>query len=405
MDTDATVNIYYADNITETHLKVIENFNKEYLNRYKVIPINLPFEKFSTNERKELLARSFRSKSDRIDVFAVDYIWVYRFAKWAEPLGKYFSTIQRNDLIKYAMESCYVNGDLMAMPLKIDLGVMYYRKDILQQINGFENLEEKLQNSITWKDFIKLNKEIPTENNPFYIFPADDYEGLVCSYIESILNQDRNFFDGDTIDLEAEEARRALNLLVDLVNTYETTPAKVTAFKEFTSHEYFIENNGFFLRSWPTFIYDYNFYFSDEGEKKDFGIAPLPHFEGTKPAAIFGGWNLMISKYSKNKNAAAVFIDYMLREENQKLFFDEGGSLPVVKSIYENPNSVADYDLLKFYEKQFAYGVYRPFLKDYTRISDIISYYVNKAIKSEITVEEALAEANKLINSDKVIIH
>jgi multiple sugar transport system substrate-binding protein len=31
-----------------------------------------PFQKFSTNERKELLTRSLRSKSDRIDIFSVD---------------------------------------------------------------------------------------------------------------------------------------------------------------------------------------------------------------------------------------------------------------------------------------------------------------------------------------------
>lgn len=352
-----------------------------------------------------MLARSFRSKSDRIDVFAVDYIWVYRFAKWAEPLGKYFSTIQRSDLIRYAMESCYVNGDLMAMPLKIDIGVMYYRKDILAQFPDYGELEIKLKNSITWKDFIDLKKKISKKNNPFYIFPADNYEGLVCSYIESILNQNRDFFKKDSINLEAEEPRRALELYVNLVNRYKTTPENVTVFKEFTSHEYYVKNNGFFLRSWPTFQYDYNYYFKDDQSEKEFEIVPLPHFEGTEPAAIFGGWNLMISKYSKNKNGAAAFIEFMLREENQKLFFEEGGSLPVVKSIYTEENSVSDYELLKFYEDQFSNGVYRPFLKDYTRISDIISYYVNKAILEEISIDDALAQANKLIHSDKVIIN
>ena len=74
--------IYFADNISIAHQALIDRFNLEYKNKIKVIPINLPFTKFSTNERNELLARTLRSNSSRIDVFSVDLIWVPRFAIW-----------------------------------------------------------------------------------------------------------------------------------------------------------------------------------------------------------------------------------------------------------------------------------------------------------------------------------
>ncbi len=64
---------------------------KNYKGKIKVEAINLPFIKFSTNERKELLTRSLRSKSDKLDVFTIDLIWSSRFAKWAEPLDKYIT--------------------------------------------------------------------------------------------------------------------------------------------------------------------------------------------------------------------------------------------------------------------------------------------------------------------------
>ena len=83
--------LYYVDNISKAHQSVIDGFNKEYKNRIEVIPVNIPFEKFTTNERKELLARSLRSHSDRIDIFAVDLIWGARFAKWAYPLNSFFN--------------------------------------------------------------------------------------------------------------------------------------------------------------------------------------------------------------------------------------------------------------------------------------------------------------------------
>jgi len=43
------------------------------------------------------------------------------------------------------------------------------------------------------------------------------------------------------------------------------------------------------------------------------------------------------------------------------------------------------------------------FIEGYTNVSDILSYYLNMAIKKEITVDEALSEATKKIN-EKVIL-
>jgi multiple sugar transport system substrate-binding protein len=108
--------IYYVDNISSAHKKVIARFNEKYKGQIEVEAIDLSFDKFSTNERKELLARYLRSKSDRIDVFAVDQIWVPRFAKWGIPLEKLISPNQKNDLLDKALESCYYEGNLVAVP-------------------------------------------------------------------------------------------------------------------------------------------------------------------------------------------------------------------------------------------------------------------------------------------------
>ncbi|MCL5020807.1 MAG: extracellular solute-binding protein, partial [Bacteroidetes bacterium] len=125
--------IAFADNISLAHQKVIDLFNKEHMGRIKVVPVNLPFSKFSTDDRKELLARYFRSKSDRIDVFSVDQIWVPRFARWCVPLDKYIPNDQIGLLTKYATQSCYLKGDLVAAPLYLDIALMFYRKDLLQK--------------------------------------------------------------------------------------------------------------------------------------------------------------------------------------------------------------------------------------------------------------------------------
>ena len=62
------------------------------------------------------------------------------------------------------------------------------------------------------------------------------------------------------------------------------------------------------------------------------------------------------------------------------------------------------YPELEYYHKLLQYGFHRPFLENYTKISDVISYYVNQAIEKKITVDEALARARAVIQADQVVI-
>jgi len=396
--------IYFADNISSAHTELIAKFNHEYATKIEVVPINLPFSKFSTNERKELLARTLRGKSDRIDIFAVDLIWVPRFARWAEPLDLYFPSMERDKILEPAMESCYSNGNLVAMPLYIDVGLMYYRDDILQTFPDYTQLQKKIANSITWEDFLNLSSRLKKKNSYAYLFPADNFEGLVCSYLELFYGQNQSDFKGDTINLNTPIALKALNLLVDLVNNYGFVPKEVDSFDEFQCYLYALENDVPFFRGWPGLKQQY--YGKIRNYKKIDGIkvAPLPHFKGIKSSPVFGGWNLMIPNYSNKKSAAVEFIRFVLKNENQLILYEKSGFLPVSKHVYSDSANPLVASELKFFRKQLDRGFHRPFLADYTKISDIISFFVHRAIKSELPAEEALIEATRLINSNQVLI-
>ncbi len=395
------IEIHYADAITPAHQSLINKFNAKYEGRIKVVPIDLPFTKFSTNERKELLARALRSKSEKIDIFAVDIVWGYRFAKWAENLTPHFSQDLLDKIIEPIFPTCYFNDSLIAFPHTIDQGTLYYREDILKTLPDSETILSKVQESISWEDLIALGLRLQKEYPNFYLFPASDYEGLICSFSELLLNLDRDYFQNKTIDLTKPEAVKALKTLQNFIHTYQITPKVVTGFTEFPCHEFYLANDGVFLRSWPTFISEhFNIYGNLDPEV--IKRAPLPHFEGTKPASVFGGWNLMVSKFSNNKPEVIEFIKFLLQHESQKELFEVNGSLPVLKSVYNDP-TVENSNVLKFYKSQFEFGVHRPLLEDYTRISDIISYFVHHTLTGEISVENALTQATKMINSNEVI--
>ena len=396
--------IYFADNISSAHRKVIEKFNEKYKGQIKVVAINLPFEKFSTNERKELLARYLRSKSERIDVFSVDQIWVPRFAKWVMPLDKVLNETQKKSLLNYAMQSCIYNDTIVAIPLYIDLSVLFYNKEYLKKLPDYSSIKKKLENSITWRDLINLNDRLANSGRPFYVFQADDFEGLICNYCELLKNQNKSIVTNDSLYVVTPEAKKSLQLLVDLVNKYKASPKEVLQFKENDSYSFFMEHNGIFLRGWSSFLNLHKSLYDDTEAYENLGIAPTPHFEGTEKSSVFGGWNLMISKFSQNIPEAITFVKYLISEEAQKIMYEEGGYLPINTKIYADTGYVNQFPNLKFYQKMLTQGFHRPFLKNYTNISDILSYYLHLAIKQELSVDEALSRATEKANTQTILI-
>ncbi len=401
-ETDEVERIYFADNISAAHRKVIEAFNNQHRGRLEVVPIDLPFTKFSTNERKQLLIRALRSKNSRIDVFAVDIFWIPRFAKWSEPLTQYFTPQELNGIMSYALESCYHDSELVAMPLYLDIGVMYYRRDLLQNLPDFAALEQQLKQSITWEDFIKLHQQMPTNGRPFYLFPSDNYEGLMCSFIETLAGQQLAVSSGD-FALDSPQAQRGLSLLVDLVQKYQITPIAVTEFREVDAYQYALENDALFFRGWPGNLKPYLTSFEEKVENID--VAALPHFKGQKPVAVFGGWNLMIASTSTKKAAALEFLKFVASPQTQKLIYNEMGYLPTNDAVYQDSAFVAHHPELRFYREYLQCGFHRPAREEYTKISDIVSYYARRAIRREISVNEALRQAVEHINLNKVLVY
>ncbi len=364
------VEITFADNISRAYQEVIDLFNKEHEGRIKVIPVNLPFTKFSTDDRKELLARYFRSKSDRIDVFSVDQIWVPRFAGWCVPLDDYLPDEKVAPLNYYAARSCYLNGSLIAAPLYLDIAVMFYRKDLIRSLPDGEYWTHRLENSVTWDELFKLHSKTGNLPGPFFIYQADDYEGLVCIYTELLANMHRQILENGVLQLETPEAEKALQFLVDLVGKYRISPEQVSRFKEDVSYDFFLKNDGMFIRGWPGFARDDRLKGEYPEQYSQCVPAPLPHLVGSQPAYVFGGWNLMISKFSTKIPESVEFVRFLLGKQSQEIMYAVGGCLPTSTSVYADSSFVKKNPALAFYEGLFKYGVYRPFSEKYTGISE-----------------------------------
>ncbi len=394
------VKITFADDITPSYRKVIAMFNEQYRGRIYVETINIPFSKFSTNQRKELFTRFFRTSNSQVDVFSVDEIWTARFAKWCDPLGNRFPQDSGSNILPSALGSCYFDSTLVAVPLFIDVGVLYYRKDLIDRLPHADRIENELHNSITWEEFIKLGERFKNKQNPFYVFQASNYEGLMCSLTEMMAGLNNPLYSKGVFQLQTSEAQKAVGLMVDLVQRYGISPQVVTQLEENSSFTYCLKHNGVFLRGWPNFERSFQDSTANGSWGKRWSMAPLPHFAGLPRVSILGGWNLMISKYSLHKEESLTFVKFLLSKNVQEIMYEEGGYLPTNTSVYEDRKFMNKHPDLRFYLELLNTGVNRPSLPDYTRISDIISYFINLAIKQKMTPQAALSEAAQTVKNE-----
>ena len=94
------------------------------------------------------------------------------------------------------------------------------------------------------------------------------------------------------------------------------SPKGVTTYGEEEARNIFQIGNAAFMRNWP-YAYPLGHVIRKRNCRK-FGGSNVPRARDGKNAACLGGWQLMVSAYSKAPDAAADLVRYLVSEEQQK---------------------------------------------------------------------------------------
>ncbi len=397
--TETEKKIYFAANNSPAIKEIIKSFNERNKGKIRVELVVFEYEKFSTNKKKDLITRTMRSQNGKIDIFSIDQIWVPRISKWSEDLLKYFSEEELSNLVSPALETCIFNNSLSSIPLFLDLGILYYRKDLIFGFDDYEEITRKLNSGITWNELLKISSRFRPKET--YVFQGKNYEGLICNLFEFVgkigEQEDSNLFN----NLSNPEIVSRINFMRDLIWKNKITPSEVLNFDEVGSFKYAIHNDIPFFRGWSTIYKLVNISSEDSTKIKNLEIAPPPTLDSNKSTSTIGGWNLMISKYSNVKKEAVKFIKYCISEEAQKILYTRGEYLPVLKKIYEDKSFVKQHPRLKFYSNRLKHIIRRPFIENYTLLSDMLAGYIHKVLANQLSTREALRLAQ--VNIKKII--
>ena len=291
-----------------------------------------------------------------IDVYQTDVIWAPELADQFVDLTAAAKDVV-GDHFPSIIASQTVNGKLVAIPAYTDAGVLYYRKDLLQKYN--------LQPPTTWDQLTSeattvMNGERAAGNKDMwgFVFQGNAYEGLTCDALEWIKSYGGGQIveaDG-TISINNPKAIAAITEAAKWVNTI--SPPGVLAYQEEESRGVWQTGNAVFMRNWP---YAYALgNAADSPIKGKFAISPLPAGPNGAPTATLGGWNVAVSKYSKNQGEAIKLAMFMSSEAVQKDRAIQLSELPTWPALYDDADIAKAQPIMPGLKTAFANAAPRP---------------------------------------------
>ena len=288
-----------------------------------------------TNERYTQYLIDLGDEKANIDVYQIDVIWPGLLARFFLDLRDYLDEEVIAQHHPAIVANNTVDGRLVGMPWYTDLGLLFYRKDLLAQYGQAIPKD--------WSEMADVGLFVQAEERKAgnqdmwgFVFQGAAYEGLTCNALEwidaygggTVVNA-----DGD-ITIDNPYAVLAIARAASWVGTI--APPRVTSFNEEDARITFQLGNAVFMRNWPYVWSPLNAADSLVAGKVD--VAPLPKGgPGGKSSSTLGGWQLAVSKTSKHPEEAAELVQYMTSMAMQKQHAISGAYLPTIMALYEDP--------------------------------------------------------------------
>jgi multiple sugar transport system substrate-binding protein len=346
----------------------------------------------SSTQIHDLLSQKLKNRDSRLDVFFMDTIWPAEFASagWALPLDRYFPAAEQYKFLPAPISANQYRGQIFGVPLFIDAGVLYYRKDLLEKY-GFAPPR-------LWPELVEQAKTILAGEQSMQLVGFSgqfkQYEGLVCNMMEYILSGGGALWDEKrmTSALDQPAALEAVRFVRDRI-IGEISHRGVLSYEEPESLVLFTQGRAIFHRNWP---YAWTIA-NDPANSKiagKVGIAPLPSFAGAKGAAALGGWQLGVSRFSMKPDLAWRFVAFMTSEKIQKRIGLATGRAPTRTALYDDPELAGKMPQLGSLLETFKQAVPRPRTPVYVPLSNIMQRYFSSVLalpNTDIKKRAALA--------------
>lgn len=323
------------------------------------------FRNQDTSERYDIVRNYFEGKVGA-DILELDIIWMEEAISkdrlrsldsfFEQDMGEYHFLPITLDAAKESY-----SAKLYGIPLYVDVGLVFYRKDLLGNLPDSVTLDD-LEDAIN-STLMKMDKK----GIEGFIFQSAQYEGLNCLFLELMSSKNISIVDDyGKIHLNSDSVKTAIEQVHDAIYKSGIVPPSVLVFKEKESRDLFTCGRALVARNWPFVLQSW------EKSSK----IPLNHIGVTnfgKP--VLGGSFLGIMKDTKHPKESWEVIKFLIHPNRQfkRATSDNESWRRIPPDMEVLSNLRARFPLLSNIELALQKAVPRPRLQNYQHFSNALS--------------------------------
>jgi trehalose/maltose transport system substrate-binding protein len=330
------------------------------------------------------------------DVYAVDVIWPKILADNLIDLKSYVPaeeiTAHSPDLIA----NNTVDGRLVALPYHLDIGLLYYRTDLLHRY-GFRNPPKTWDELETMAALIQQGERARGHERFWgFIWQGAPTEALTCNALEWQVSQGGGaIIDNGQITVDNPDTIHAWQRAARWVGSI--SPPSVVAYQEWDTQNIWKAGGAAFMRSWNGWRGPYLSSRSDTpgSDANKYEVAPLPAGKMGSVGA-FGGHSYGVSKYSEHVQEAVKLVRYLCRRDVELKRLRTYSGVPTTPELFEDPGVRTATPYLEAvqeaYKERFALRPSAVTGKKYPEVSRAYFEAVHLVLTREKTAAAAAAD-------------
>lgn len=382
-----------ADNTGEQD-KEIAAFNAQFAGKIHVTYQSLPT--VATDQYNKFVT-AFTSQSPTPDVVHIDVTWPAQFATpgWLAPIDSYVTTSYLQQFWPSAGTVAKVNGKLYGIQRYMDIGMFYYRTDLVQKYGG---TAPTTRDAMVAMAQAIVAGEAANGVTSGYLLPGKKIEAIVDEWLEMLWGDGGTIGTPGALQLTGATQVSALQFMQDLIYKLKLAPAGTNTYAPTDILTQFQQGKAPFMRNW-TFAYALA---SDPTKSQvagKFAVAPTLATTGNSGHGCTGGWVLAINQFSQHKDEAWQFIDFMLSQPTQKGLAVNAGLISSRPDVVNDPAVQAKIAYFSQLQSILNTGFNRPALVHYNQFTTPLQAAINSVLSNQMAPADALNSVQSQVAS------
>ncbi len=372
----------------DTWAEIMKDFEEEY-------GIEVDYQLIGFDVYYDRLTTAYRGGEGPDIAFADLGGWVPTFAQegWIKPLDDFLDDWDGTDNIWDVLWSTVeYEGTRYGVPWYTDARVLLYNQRMFDDA-GIEAPPE------TWDELVDTAVELtdPAERQYGYGVSGKATEVSTLGYIMFLFSNDGQLLTDDYSEaaFNTEEGVEALRFYTDLYLEHEVSPPGTPNYGEDEYREMMAEDQIAMAIGGP-----WSFPLIEEADpdiRGNYGTSVHPY--GEEAATVYGGWASVINAETEMEEEAKNFIEYTTSYDVWMEWVERHeGPMPAREDVSLDAEPFQDDPRWETIFEVFPDAGYRPPIPEWPEVSDQVQVMIQNVLIGEMTVEEAVENAEENIN-------